>query len=165
MISNFSYFFVINNTLLESSIRSYLKTSIMANDIYECSMLAVLIVSTLIAYSQTIKLDIIFDPMFNMDDVLLLVPIPAFFMDSIFTLAAAMHNRTLILICTSICRIVQVLVQTPFIIDGKRRCSKSTFLQKKKIGRGFVIFLAMANMSIWIYNSFSGKSNYMDDER
>ncbi|XP_055296864.1 proton channel OtopLc-like isoform X5 [Sitodiplosis mosellana] len=145
--------------------RIYLKTSITINDIFECTVLTILTVATLIAYSQTIKLDIIFDPGLKMDDILLLIAVPAFFMEFLFSLAAAIHIGAVLSACVSICRIVQVLIQTPFIIDGKRRCSKSAFLQKKKIGQGFVIFLAMANMSFWIYNTFSGKSHYTDDER
>lgn len=128
-------------------------------------MLIILIVSSLIAYSRTVKLDIVFKPGLSMDDILLLIAVPAFFMESIFSLAAYIDYGATLSICVSICRIVQVLIQTPFIIDGKRRCSKSEYLQKKKIGRGFVIFLAMANMSLWIYNTFSGKSHYLQDER
>lgn len=137
----------------------------MINNIFECTVLFILIVITIIAYFQTIKLDLIFDPALTMDDVLLLIAIPAYFMEFIFSLVAAIHSGTVLTICISIGRICQILIQTPFIIDGKRRCSKSSFLQKKKIGRGFVIFLAIANMSLWIYHTFSGKSHYADDER
>lgn len=124
-----------------------------------------MIISTLIAYSQTIKLDIIFKPDLKMDDVLLLIGIPAFFMEFIFSVMAATDTDAMLSIFIHIFRVVQILIQTPFIIDGKRRCSNSPFLQRKKIGRGFVIFLAIANMSLWVYHTFSGKSNYADDGR
>lgn len=137
----------------------------MINNIFELIVLVILSVATIIAYSQTVKLDIIFDPSLKMDDILLLIAVPAFFMEFIFSITAAIHNGTTLSVCNSICRMVQVLIQTPFIIDGRRRCSKSVYLQKKKIGRGFVIFLAVANMSLWIYNTFSGKSHYTKDER
>lgn len=128
-------------------------------------MLVILIVATLIAYSQTIKLDVVFEPAFEMDDLLLLIAVPAFLMDFIFALAVAVHGDGVVDLSLSIltCRVVQILIQTPFIIDGKRRCSKSSILQKKKIGRGYVIFLAMANMALWLYETFSGKSHYGND--
>lgn len=112
-----------------------------------------------------IKLDLELDSILGMDDILLLIAIPAFFMDSIFSLMPAIESGGALSISIPILRVVQVLIQTPFIIDGKRRCSKSEFLQKNKPGRGFVIFLAIANMSLWIYNTFSGKAVYASDDR
>lgn len=100
-----------------------------------------------------------------MDDILLVIAIPAFFMDCIFTLAAMKEKRDVLFICISILRIVQVMLQTPFIIDGRRRCSDDEHLEKKKIGRGFVIFLAIANMALWIHKTFSGKSSHATDDR
>ena len=142
-----------------------MKMCFLINNIFELIVLIILTVTTVIAYSKTIKLDIIFDPGLKMDDILLLIAVPAFFMEFIFSLTAAVYNGTTLSVCNSISRIVQVIIQTPFIIDGRRRCSKSAYLQKKKIGRGFVIFLAVANMALWIYNTFSGKSHYTKDER
>ncbi|XP_031634148.1 proton channel OtopLc-like [Contarinia nasturtii] len=138
--------------------RSYLKTSITINNIFECTVLLILIIATIYAYTQTVKLDIKFDPKIKMDDILLVIAIPAFFMECIFSLLPAFHSGAILTICISIFRVIQVLIQTPFIIDGKRRCSNSIFLQNKKTGRGIVIFLAMANMSLWIYHTFSGKT-------
>lgn len=128
-------------------------------------MLFILIVTNLFAYAQTVKLDLRFDPILKMDDILLLIAVPAFFMDSIFSLMPAFLDGAILPICIPIFRLVQVLIQTPFIVDGRRRCSNSEFLQKKKIGRGFVIFLAIANMSLWLYNTFSGKTVYASDDR
>lgn len=128
-------------------------------------MLVILIVSNLFAYGQMVKLDLRFDPILRMDDILLLIAIPAFIMDSFFSLMPAIKNGGALSICIPILRVVQVLIQTPFIVDGKRRCSNSEFLKKRKPGRGFVIFLAIANMSLWIYNTFSGKAVYASDDR
>lgn len=105
------------------------------------------------------------DATFRMDEILLLMTIPAFFMDFIFSIVPAITNGALLPICIPTFRLAQVLIQTPFLIDGIRRCSNSKFLQKKKIGRGFIIFLAIANMSIWIYNTFSSKTISTSDFR
>lgn len=132
---------------------------------FECSVLVILIITTIIAYVQTFRLDIKYEPALNMDDVLLLAPIPAFFMEFIFSIIPAIKGGAPLPICIPIFRIIQILIQTPFLIDGRRRCSNSTYLQKKKIGRGFIIFLAIANMSLWIYNTFSSKTIYASDDR
>lgn len=137
----------------------------MINNIFECSVLVILIFSTIFAYMQTIKLDVMNDATFRMDEILLLMTIPAFFMDFIFSIVPAITNGALLPICIPTFRLAQVLIQTPFLIDGIRRCSNSKFLQKKKIGRGFIIFLAIANMSIWIYNTFSSKTISTSDFR
>lgn len=100
-----------------------------------------------------------------MDDILLLIGIPAYFIDSIFLLKPSFNNGAVILICIPIFRVAQVLFQTSFIIDGRRRCSNSSKLQDRKIGRGFVVFLIIANISLWIYNTFSSKSAESYDER
>lgn len=142
-----------------------MKTSILLNHIFVCGALVILIIATLLAYIQTMKLDLIVKTAFDMDDILLLIGIPAYFIDSIFLLKPSFNNGAVILICISIFRVAQVLFQTSFIIDGRRRCSNSSKLQDRKIGRGFVVFLIIANISLWIYNTFSSKSAESYDER
>lgn len=137
----------------------------MVNHIFECSVLAILVISTVCAYAQTIKLDIIQAPSFGMDEILLLIPQPAFFIEFIFSIVPAIKMGNPLLICIPIFRQIQVLIQTPFLIDGIKRCSNSTYLQEKKIGRGFIIFLAIANMALWIYNTFSSKTILTSDFR
>lgn len=101
----------------------------------------------------------------QMEDILLLIAMPAFFIDSIFSLAPALKNGSVLQICIALYRVIEVLIQTPFIIDGRRRCSNCTFKKEKKPGRELVIFLTIANLSVWIYHTFSGKTVYASDER
>lgn len=55
-------------------------------------------------------------------------------------------------------QVVQVLLQTPFIIDGLRRCSNSCSLRIKKPGRELVTFLIVCNVAMWITETFEIKS-------
>uniref|UniRef100_A0A0K8TBB5 Otopetrin-3 n=1 Tax=Lygus hesperus TaxID=30085 RepID=A0A0K8TBB5_LYGHE len=56
-------------------------------------------------------------------------------------------------------QMLQVLVQTPFIIDGLRRCSNSKSLRGKKPGRELLTFLIVCNVTMWITETFEIKSH------
>lgn len=129
------------------------------------AVLCVIIVATLLAYIQTVKLDINHHPISKLDDILLFIAIPAFFMDTTFSMVPAIYYNSLLKICTVAAQLLQVLIQTPFIIDGLRRCSNAPTLRKKKPGRELVIFLTIANISLWIFYTFSVKTAYVGDER
>lgn len=77
----------------------------------------------------------------------------------------AVVNGSYLNIARSLLQISQVLIQTPFIIDGLRRCSNAAELRKSKPGRELVIFLTIANVSLWVFYTFSVKTAYTGDER
>lgn len=133
---------------------------------FELSMMIVMIIATIIAYLRTAKLDVVPDDhSTKLDDVLLFIAIPAFSMEFIFSLIPAIYYKLVFRTCTSIARITQVFIQTPFIVDGLRRCANESQLQKRKPGRELVIFLTIANISLWVFNTFSAKTAYDGDER
>lgn len=124
-----------------------------------------MITAVILGYTQTSKLDINTHPMSNLDDVLLFIAVPAFFMETVLSLASAVDNRLPLNICIAVAQILQVLIQTPFIIDGMRRCTNSRNLRKNKPGRELVMFLTIANVSLWIYYTFSVKTGERGDLR
>lgn len=142
-----------------------MQTSILINDIFYLTVMIIMTIAVIFAYFQTIKLDINHHPISKLDDVLLFVAIPAFFSETIFSLIPAIVNGSYLNICIFLAQIVQVLIQTPFIIDGLRRCSNAPELRKKKPGRELVIFLTIANVSLWIFYTFSVKTEDIGDER
>lgn len=103
--------------------------------------------------------------MSHLDDVLLFIAIPAFFLETIFSMVPAIEFNSGLNIAIIMCQLVQIMLQTPFIVDGLRRCSNSIELRKKKPGRELVTFLTIANVSLWIYYTFSVKTSYTGDER
>lgn len=110
---------------------------------FEAITLIILIVTTIIAYSKTTILDIKADTTFQLDDILLLITIPIFFIEFIFSLVPAFKNRAVLQICNAILRIFDVIIQTTFIIDGQRRHVNRKWLHDKKPGREIIIFLAI----------------------
>lgn len=133
--------------------------------IFELIVLVILIIAVIAAYVQTSKLDINHHPMSMLDDVLLFIAIPAFFSETTFSMVPAIYNGSYLNVAIIMSQIVQVLIQTPFIIDGMRRCSNAPMLRKKKPGRELITFLLIANVSLWIYYTFSVKTAYHGDER
>lgn len=121
--------------------------------------------ASLCAYIQMINLDLNDLHATKSDDVLLFISMPAFFMEAIFCLVPAIMNKSILNIFIGIFELIQVLIQTPLIIDGMRRCSNSKKLQKTKPGRELIIFLTIANVSIWIFETFSIKTVFTDNER
>lgn len=124
----------------------------------------------------------------KLDDVLLFIAIPAFFSETIFSFVPAVINGSILNICIITAQvyqrlpkaelynwyhgmmnlysqITQVLIQTPWIIDSLRRCANSVELRKNKPGRELVTFLTIANVSLWIYYTFSVKNADTQDER
>lgn len=150
-----------------------------------------MIIATLFAYIQTTRLDINHHPISKLDDILLFIAIPAFFLDTTFSMVPAIVNDSILKICIIVAQLVQVLIQTPFIIDALRRCSNDSYLRTKKpgtenatffiglligsetmilnikflSGRELVIFLTIANVSLWIFYTFSVKTAYTGDDR
>jgi hypothetical protein len=61
--------------------------------------------------------------------------------------------------------VIQVLLQTPFIIDGLRRCSNTRQLRLAKPGRELVTFLVVCNVAMWITETFEIKSYDRRDDR
>lgn len=124
-----------------------------------------MIIAVIFAYIQTVKLDVNHHPLSKLDDVLLFVAIPAFYLETIFSMVPAVVNGSFLNIAIYLAQIIQVLIQTPFIIDGLRRCSNAPEVRRTKPGRELVIFLTIANVSLWIFYTFSVKTEYTGDER
>lgn len=100
-----------------------------------------------------------------LDDVLLFIAVPAFFLETIFSMVPAVINGSVLNMLIIGAQLLQILIQTPFIIDGMRRCSNAPILRRKKPGRELVTFLTIANVSLWLYYTFSVKTADTRDER
>lgn len=64
----------------------------------------------------------------------------------------------LLTIALNVAVMIEVLVQTNFIIDGLRRCSESRYLRFKKPGRELITFAILLNITYWIVATFETKS-------
>lgn len=111
-----------------------------------------------ISFYQTRKLDLSEHPITFLDDVLLFIPLPFFFVHGIMSVMAEYANENHTRLALHILVTIQVVVQTPFIIDGLRRCSQSQNLRYKKPGRELITFLIILNLTLWVVNTFELKS-------
>lgn len=101
----------------------------------------------------------------KLDDFLLFIAIPAFFSETIFSFIPAALNGSVLNILIISTQIIQVLIQTPWICDALRRCSNTEEAREKAPGRELVTFLTIANVSLWVFYTFSVKNSPIKDER
>lgn len=145
--------------------RDYIETGIIMNSSFEFGVLVILILAVIAAYVQISRLDVNTHAISILDDVLLFIAIPAFFLETIFSMVPAIINGSVLNMLIIGAQLIQILIQTPFIIDGMRRCSNAPILRRKKPGRELVTFLTIANVSLWLYYTFSVKTADTRDER
>ncbi|CAG2102308.1 unnamed protein product [Medioppia subpectinata] len=122
-----------------------------------------------LAYNKTRRLDVRQpisgdDPGYvTMHDLLLLIPIPFFITHYITLIMASVDKGTAaewFLVVIYLFAIAQVLCQSPFIVDGMRRCANTRQLRYRKPGREWIIFALILNVTLWILNTFELK--FMD---
>ncbi|CAH0759136.1 unnamed protein product [Diatraea saccharalis] len=143
----------------------FLKIGHMLNDYTMLALHSVLLFAVVIAFNQLRKLDINEHPISLLDDVLLFICIPAFALETTFSLLATITLTNPVSITNYSIMAIQVLVQTPLIMDGLRRCSNSKKLRRNKPGREVLMFLIIANVAMWLFYTFSYKSPDSLDER
>ena len=116
------------------------------------TVLSILILATLYAYYIIAQFDVNPNPISFLDDLLLFCCLPSFFLYTAVCLSPTLLNgqfeagfffRNLLIL-------VQVLIQTPMIVDGLRRCSNSAAAQKRMRGRNTITFLIVANLAVYI---------------
>ncbi|XP_046978888.1 proton channel OtopLc-like [Vanessa cardui] len=137
----------------------------MLNACTKLGLHSVMLFAVVIAYNQTRKLDINEHPISLLDDILLFICLPAFFMETVFSMVATITILNVVRTIDVIVMVIQVVFQTALLVDGLRRCSNSRKLRRNKPGREVLMFLLIANVSMWLFNTFSYKSPESLDER
>ncbi|EFA02328.2 proton channel OtopLc isoform X2 [Tribolium castaneum] len=122
-------------------------------------------ITVIFAYRQITKLDVSQSHVSLLDDLLLFGCIPAFFLNGIVSIIPAVISQNATSIVLIILEVGQVLVQTPLIIDGLRRCSNSKELRREKPGRELLTFLIVCNVAMWIMQTFEVKSHGLQDHK
>ncbi|XP_047111749.1 proton channel OtopLc-like [Schistocerca piceifrons] len=131
----------------------------------EFAILILMTVTVLFAYWQIITLDVNEHPISLLDDLLLAVCLPAYFFYAILSLYPSVVYSEIVFSIIILLRVLQVLIQTPFIIDGLRRCSNTRSLRQKKPGREVVTLLIVCNIALWMMQTFEIKSSGTKDHR
>lgn len=91
-----------------------------------------------------------------LDDILLVVGFIGQLMFCVFSIIALNQsdNRVSLVVIVSILRMVQVLVQTVFVLVAQRLVALTPSLQERKPGREIVTFLLMVNLAMFLANTF-----------
>ncbi|KAE8753242.1 hypothetical protein FOCC_FOCC000164 [Frankliniella occidentalis] len=157
-----------NKGLFAGLIVLYMEVGLTVNSVTELTLLALMTVAVMAAYCRLAKLDVVRRSSASvslLDHLLLFLCIPAFFLYAIFSIVPALEQRSYLSITTILLQVTQVLVQTPFIMDGMRRCSNCVKLRLQKPGRELVTFLIVCNVALWITDTFEIKSVDARDHR
>ncbi|CAG7820957.1 unnamed protein product [Allacma fusca] len=131
----------------------------------QAGLLVLMIITVLVAYRQITKLDVNMHPVSLLDDLLLFFCLPSFFLYTIFTVVPAMAHQDYFAIVVCTLQVIQVILQTPCIIDGLRRCSNTEKLRQEKPGRELITFLIVCNIAMWVIETFEIKSAYAQHEQ
>ncbi|KAK8786081.1 hypothetical protein V5799_007551 [Amblyomma americanum] len=122
-------------------------------------LVALAFVACLLAYGRVATLDVNGHPITMLDDFLLFIPIPFYFVHATLVVIAELEEGgSYVRMALQLFSVVQVVTQTPLIIDGLRRCSNSPALRYKKPGREIVSFLIVLNITMWIVYTFESKA-------
>ena len=128
------------------------------NGYSELIILIVMGFAAVLAFAAIRHLDIFKHSVSNVDDILLFICLPCIFLYAFFSMVPAIQGRQVLLVSVNMLQVVQSVLQTALICDGLRRCSNSSELQQKKLGREVVTFLVVANVAMWLLETFEIKS-------
>ena len=144
----------------------YMANYLVAALAVESTIFLVMIIACVTLYIKIVCLDVNPNPISQLDDMLLIVCLPSFFLFSILQFVAALRDcdspwcKAKALDILKVCfYLIQVLIQTPLIIDGLRRCSNSLAFQQRKVGRNTLMFLIVANLAVYIMDTILLKGN------
>ncbi|XP_034825559.2 proton channel OtopLc-like [Maniola hyperantus] len=143
----------------------YLELGYFLNSCTKLGLHILMLFAVVIAYNQTRKLDINEHPVSLLDDILLFICLPAFFMETVFSLIATINILNIIKSIDVLVMAIQVIIQTTLLVDGLRRCSNSRKLRRSKPGREVLMFLLIGNVAMWLLYTFSYKAPDSLDER
>ena len=131
----------------------------MVNGYSELVLLIIMTITCILAFNSLRHLDVIKSHVSSVDDILLIICIPCILLYAFFSVFPSVQNKDILYVCVYIFQVIQVTIQTVFIGDGLRRCANSTSLQQKKPGREVVTFLVVANVAMWLLETFEIKSD------
>lgn len=132
--------------------------------IYNCQegiLTALGLVASIVAYSKIVRLDQNAHPVTFLDNFLLFIPLPFYFINAILCIMAELHNHDSTRIVLRMASLLQIIIQTPLLVDGLQRCSNSHVLRYRKPGREIITFLLILNVTQWVV--FTVQQKHIDD--
>ena len=137
---------------------SHYETETQIGNLLRLSVMTILTLASIYGYYVVSLLDVNPNPISFLDDLLLFFCLPSFFFFFILWTAHLIAKPDPIGFLTEIMMCLQVLIQTPMIIDGLRRCTNDPLVAQKMPGRNAITFLIVANLGVYIMESLLIKS-------
>ncbi|KAF0307286.1 Proton channel OtopLc [Amphibalanus amphitrite] len=143
---------------------SALQAAIYMTQSWELFLTALMGILCLLAYHQLMRLDINIHPISFLDDLLLFICMPAFFLYGILILAPTLFPKegdepTVVDIMVPIALVIEVIIQTPFLMDSLRRCSNTPEARQAKPGREYVTVLLFCNLAMWLLQTLENQAS------
>uniref|UniRef100_A0A6A7FUR1 Otopetrin-2 isoform X2 n=1 Tax=Hirondellea gigas TaxID=1518452 RepID=A0A6A7FUR1_9CRUS len=129
------------------------------NGYSEMLLLIVMAIAGTFAYNSVRTLDVIKSHISSVDDILLIICLPCILLYAFFSMVPAVLHGNILFVSVNIMQVIQATMQTVLIGDGLRRCANSSKAQQKKPGREVITFLVVANVAMWLLETFEIKSD------
>lgn len=130
--------------------------------VQDTALVVVALLAVVWGYVEISKLDFNVHPITLLDDVLLYVPLPFYFVYYIMSVTADVWYWNFTSVVSHLLTVAQVVLQTLFLSDGLRRCSNSRRHRFTKPGREMVTFLIICNVTIWVTNTFNMEKYHLN---
>nr|XP_054930120.1 proton channel OtopLc-like [Dermacentor andersoni] len=130
--------------------------------VQDTGLIVVSLLAVVWGYVEISKLDFNVHPITLLDDVLLYVPLPFYFVYYIMSVTADVWHWNFTSVVSHLLTVAQVVLQTIFLSDGLRRCSNARRHRFTKPGREMVTFLIICNVTIWVTNTFNMEKYHLN---
>uniref|UniRef100_A0A131YBU2 Putative secreted protein n=1 Tax=Ixodes ricinus TaxID=34613 RepID=A0A131YBU2_IXORI len=137
---------------------------VVGSTIYNCQegiLTALGLAASIVAYFKVVQLDQNAHPVTFLDNFLLFIPLPFYFINAILCIMAELDMFETTRIVLRVASLLQIIIQTPLLVDGLRRCSNSHVLRYQKPGREIITFLLILNVTQWVV--FTVQQKHIDD--
>lgn len=124
--------------------------------LFTLSTIAVVIAATRMRY---LRFNVARDTDF--EEVLILISLTGDYMFQMLSIVAAVFDKeqfaSRLSIAACLLGITQSTIQTMFVLDGLRRCTRTAEQGRQKRGREYVTFLLITNIAMWCINTFEAE--------
>lgn len=134
----------------------YQAMAVLEINITELALYTITTVAVLIGMCQMRELRYVRGRNLELDNILLIVAQTGSFIYNLFTIIGGhftIKKSTPLVLVTALASLVQLLIQTLFILDASKRSAATPEQTRRKPGREVVTFLLVTNLAMWSINT------------
>ena len=133
-------------------------SAVMLEYLFEIAIYLIMSAAVIVAFYKMRTLHFIPGKGMDLEQNLMVLALAGVYIFSLFSIIAGAfipgRIQSLLIIISSVVRMLEATIQTVFMLNALRRCATLREQEQKKPGREFVTFLLMVNIGMWIINSF-----------